>query len=90
MGRGPEARGHGGNRRKEEELGRDVGQAQALTALPSGRFDQNVVTQFGNIDGYQNGRRLSRLYGGHGWYALKVKVGIRSSSPAEPLSVGGS
>ncbi len=55
---------------KEAELGCGVGQDQALATLPAGRFDQNVVTQLGDIDGYQNGGRLSRLNKGHGWCSL--------------------
>ena len=37
------------------------------------------VTQLGDIDGYQNGGRLSRLNKGHGWFSPEVKVGIRSA-----------
>jgi putative transposase len=37
---------------KQPELSCGVGQNQALAALPSGRFDQNVVTQLGDINGY--------------------------------------
>jgi len=46
---------------KETELGGCVGQDQTLAALPAGRFDQNVMTELGDIDGYQNNARLSRL-----------------------------
>jgi hypothetical protein len=64
---------------KEPELGRSVGQDEALATLPSGHFDQNVVTELGDIDGYQNGGRLSRLNKGHGWFSPEVKAGIRSA-----------
>jgi hypothetical protein len=64
---------------KEAELGRGVRQDQTLATLPAGRFDQNVVTQLGDIDGYQNGGQLSRLNKGHGWFSPEVKVGIRSA-----------
>ena len=46
---------------KEPELGCGVGQNHAFPALPAGCFDQNIVTQLGDIDGYQNGGRLRRL-----------------------------
>ena len=64
---------------EQPELGCSVGQDQALAALPAWRFDQNVVTQLGDIDRYQNSGRLSRLNKGHGWFAPEVKVGIRSA-----------
>jgi hypothetical protein len=46
---------------EEAEPGRGVGQDQALAVLPARSFDQNVMTQLGDIDGYQNGGRLSGL-----------------------------
>jgi hypothetical protein len=64
---------------KQPELGCGVGQDHALAVLPARRFDQNVVTQLGYIDGYQNDGRLSRLNKGHGWFSPEVKVGIRSA-----------
>ena len=64
---------------EETELGCRVGQDQALAALPAGRFNQNVVTQLGDINSYQNNGRLSRLNKGHGWFSPEVKVGIRSA-----------
>src|ERR1700734_2204253 len=64
---------------KEPELSCGVGQDHALATLPTGSFNQNVVTQLGNIDSYQNGERFSRLNKGHGWFSPEVKVGIRSA-----------
>jgi hypothetical protein len=32
------------------------------TALPSWRFDQHIVTELGDIDRYQNGRRQATPY----------------------------
>src|SRR5579859_3610842 len=64
---------------KQPELSCCVGQDHALAALPAGSFNQDVVTQLGDIDGYQNGERFSRLNKGHGWFSPEVKVGIRSA-----------
>ncbi len=60
---------------KQPELGCGVGQDHALAVLPSWRLDQDVVTQFGDIDGYQNGGRLSRLNKGHGWFSPVLQTG---------------
>ena len=41
--------------REQAELGCGVGQDHALAALPSRRLDEDVVTQLGDVDSYQNG-----------------------------------
>src|ERR1700722_3115728 len=64
---------------KQPELSCCVGQDHALATLPTGCFKQDVVTQLGDIDGYQNSERFSRLNKGHGWFSPEVKVGIRSA-----------
>ena len=49
------------------KLNRRIEQDQALAVFPSGRFDQHVMAKLGNVDAYQNGRRLRTLNVGHSW-----------------------
>lgn len=40
---------------KAPELDGGVEQHEALAALPAGDFDENLMTQLGDVDGYQKG-----------------------------------
>jgi hypothetical protein len=41
---------------------------QAFAALPFGGFNENLMAQLGDIDSYQNSRRLHNLNNGHSWF----------------------
>jgi hypothetical protein len=52
------------------ELAGIVGDDHALARAPAGRFDEDIVAELGNVDGYQYVRLRRTLLHGHGWFAL--------------------